>query len=128
MIDRDRERIEARLKERSDDLRKTRRAARMEGEGMLSGELSRVDNHPAEQGTETHDLELDVTTGILLDEEERRIAEARHALEADTYGSCIDCGEPVGSRRLDAVPEAVRCIDCQRHFEGGHRQHHDGLS
>jgi len=21
-----------------------------------------------------------------------------------------------------AVPEAVRCLDCQRHFEGAHRQ------
>ena len=95
---------------------------------MLSGELSRIDNHPAEQATETHELELDVTTGILLDEEERRIDEARHALEADTYGSCIDCGADVGSRRLDAVPEAVRCIVCQRHYEGLHRQRHDGRS
>ena len=54
-----------------------------------------MDNHPGDLGTETHDEELDETTEIFLDEEERRIAEARHALADGTYGVCCDCHQPI---------------------------------
>lgn len=35
-------------------------------------------------------------------------------LEHGTYGICEDCGGPVGAARLEALPEATRCISCQR--------------
>ncbi|HEY3334732.1 MAG TPA: TraR/DksA C4-type zinc finger protein [Candidatus Limnocylindrales bacterium] len=35
-------------------------------------------------------------------------------LEAGTYGGCTVCGKPVGAARLDALPWAALCIDCQR--------------
>lgn len=120
----DRQSIEAALDERLDELRRTRAGMRREAEGMLSGELSHLDNHPGDEGTETHERELEVTTELFLDEEERRIAEARHALAAGRYGICCDCGAEIAASRLAAVPEAVRCLDCQRHFEGLHSQHH----
>ena len=47
---------------------------------MRDSELAHVDNHPADLGTDLHDEELDETTAIFFDEEERRIAEARRAL------------------------------------------------
>ena len=31
---------------------------------------------------------------------------------------CIDCGEPIGEKRKQAVPWAVRCIKCQTAYEG----------
>ena len=40
-----------------------------------------------------------------------------------TYGACIDCGDEIGVKRLDAYPTAKRCIRCQTHFE---RQHQGG--
>ena len=46
---------------------------------------------------------------------QREIAAIRAALmriEAGTYGSCTVCGEPIGEKRLEAVPYAARCIDC----------------
>ena len=45
----------------------------------------------------------------------KEIAAVRAALkriEAGTYGSCTVCGEPVGEKRLEAVPHAPRCINC----------------
>jgi len=51
---------------------------------------------------------------------ERRRAQVRAALrrlEADEYGDCVGCGEPVGFRRLEARPEAAFCIRCQRERE-----------
>jgi DnaK suppressor protein len=118
----ERERIEARLDARLRELSATRAAMRRSGEGMREGELSGLDNHPGDLGSELHDEELDETTELFLEEEERRIAEARRALADGSYGTCKDCGDPIQPERLEAVPEAVRCIACQRRFEGEHRQ------
>ena len=51
-----------------------------------------------------------------------RIAEALRALSDGTYGTCLGCNRQIPPERLEAVPEAVRCLDCQRRFEGMHRQ------
>jgi RNA polymerase-binding transcription factor DksA len=40
-----------------------------------------------------------------------------------TYGACVDCGDEIGVKRLDAYPTAKRCIRCQTHFE---RQYQGG--
>lgn len=34
-----------------------------------------------------------------------------------SYGTCSDCGEPIGWPRLNAQPIAERCIACQEKFE-----------
>jgi RNA polymerase-binding transcription factor DksA len=118
----ERERVEARLEARLQELAHTRAAMKRSGEGMRDSELAHIDNHPGDTGSELHDEELDETTQIFLEEEERRIAEARRALEDGSYGICKGCGRPIPPERLAAVPEAVRCLDCQRHFEARHRQ------
>lgn len=89
---------------------------------MVEAELAHLDNHPADAGSETHEQEVDETTSMMLDEEERRIQEARRALADGTYGTCVDCGKEIPARRLEAMPEAVRCLEDQRRFEGRHRQ------
>ena len=35
-------------------------------------------------------------------------------IEDGTFGSCVRCGQPIAPERLDALPWAPRCIDCQR--------------
>jgi DnaK suppressor protein len=118
----DRKRIESLLDERLAELVRTRLAMLRSSGGMRDSELSHVDQHPGDLASELHDEELDETTRIFLDEEERRIAEARMALDAGTYGICKDCHRPIPPDRLQAVPEAVRCLSDQRRFEGLHRQ------
>lgn len=34
-------------------------------------------------------------------------------IDAGAYGRCVDCGGPIGRGRLEAMPEAARCITCQ---------------
>lgn len=118
--------IEARLHQRLEELRRTRAAARLEDAGMVEGELSHVDNHPGDEGTETHEQEVEASTEVYLEEEERRIEEARRALAGGTYGTCVDCGREIPVARLEAIPEAIRCVEDQRRFEGRHRQVHGG--
>ena len=35
-------------------------------------------------------------------------------LDAGTYGRCETCGRPIAPERLEALPWAGLCIDCQR--------------
>jgi RNA polymerase-binding transcription factor DksA len=38
-------------------------------------------------------------------------------LDAGTYGTCIDCGQPIDEERLSFRPEAARCLKDQQAFE-----------
>jgi RNA polymerase-binding transcription factor len=42
------------------------------------------------------------------------VDEALARLDEGTYGRCADCGQPIAPERLEALPWAARCIDCQR--------------
>jgi len=33
-------------------------------------------------------------------------------IESGTYGVCESCGEDIGEARLQAIPEATRCVEC----------------
>ena len=49
-----------------------------------------------------------------------RIAEVTAALarlEAGDWGVCVDCGQPIPEARLEARPEATRCVGDQARFE-----------
>lgn len=60
-----------------------------------------------------------------LDERGRREIEeidaALQRLEEGVFGSCQDCGAPISSARLRAVPTVRRCIDCAAVRETQHR-------
>lgn len=42
---------------------------------------------------------------------------ALERLQDGSYGECLDCGETVGTARLQAFPAALRCIGCQSKLE-----------
>jgi DnaK suppressor protein len=49
---------------------------------------------------------------------ERMAVEAALArIASGIYGQCIDCGEAISATRLQASPEAARCIRCQEAAE-----------
>jgi DnaK suppressor protein len=47
------------------------------------------------------------------------IDEALGRIEAGEYGECVNCGEPVQEKRLEAVPWARYCLKCQDLQERG---------
>ena len=47
------------------------------------------------------------------------IEEAFNRVREGNYGSCTNCGNPVGEKRLSAVPWTPYCIDCQELQEKG---------
>lgn len=42
------------------------------------------------------------------------IRAALSRIESGNYGWCVACGSPIAEARLNAEPEADRCVDCAR--------------
>jgi RNA polymerase-binding transcription factor DksA len=88
-----------------------------EGTSATSGELSSFDQHPGDSGTETFEMEKNVSLLEQVDEELLEIDAAAQRLERGTYGTCQACGRPIGDERLEAMPAARFCIDDQAKAE-----------
>src|SRR5258708_3997031 len=43
----------------------------------------------------------------------REVRAALARMEEDAYGTCLNCEEEIGMRRLQALPWASLCIQCQ---------------
>ncbi len=46
-----------------------------------------------------------------------QIDRALQRLGEGTYGECQDCGKQIPQKRLQLVPFALRCVDCQRQHD-----------
>ena len=42
----------------------------------------------------------------------RVIQAALERIEDGSYGACESCGEDISAARLEAIPEATRCVNC----------------
>lgn len=61
----------------------------------------------------------------LSNTEKSILEEVQHAIERmddGEYGSCMECGEKISKKRLDAVPWARFCVPCQERVEQGIRE------
>ncbi|MCT4594913.1 MAG: TraR/DksA C4-type zinc finger protein [Anaeromicrobium sp.] len=77
-------------------------------------ELSSYDNHPADMGTETFQMEMNM---CLKDDEKLYIRDINNALERiekGTYGTCFMCNKPIEKERLEFMPTAINCINCEK--------------
>jgi RNA polymerase-binding protein DksA len=77
------------------------------------------DNHLADSATATLDREIDYTLEENAENLLRAIDQALERIETGTYGKCERCGQQIAEERLEAIPHATRCIDCQRLVEKG---------
>lgn len=88
-----------------------------ESERDALGELSVVDQHPADVGTET----FEQTKGLsILEQVEAQLRDVERALarlDDGTYGLCEICGRPIEAARLEARPAARYCLEDQMSVE-----------
>ena len=83
------------------------------------GDRLSVDN-PADIGSESFAQEFSLE---LLQRDEQTLVEIDEALErvkTGTFGLCEGCSEVIPRARLNAVPHARYCVDCQRKTERRH--------
>lgn len=93
-----------------------------ESEEDSLAELSSVDQHQADTGTETFNRERDLS---ILERVEAELADVEHALrrlDDGSYGTCEACGKPIRDARLEAVPAARFCLEDQALAEREARQ------
>ena len=53
----------------------------------------------------------------LRDKDQQHLAAVDAALarlDGGTFGTCVRCGRPIAPERLEALPWAAHCIECQR--------------
>lgn len=48
----------------------------------------------------------------------KQVEAALERIRTGRYGDCVDCGESIEPARLQAAPEASRCVPCQEKREG----------
>jgi RNA polymerase-binding transcription factor DksA len=105
------------LDERAQRQALAERLRREEAEPVEASELSKVDQHQAELGTETFERERDLTALAILEDELADIEVALRKLDDGSYGICEECGNPIGEERLAAKPWARLCIVDQARAE-----------
>jgi len=93
-------------------------------EGTLGQSLTEDQQRRLESARDVGDqalMDLDRELGISLMEMRNRrrqaIDEALTRLNEGTYGICAECGVEISERRLEAVPFAKLCVECQAREE-----------
>ena len=66
----------------------------------------------AEQAQERENDEVVDAIGNETAQSIRVIQAALDRIADGTYGICADCGERIAQARLEAIPEATRCVNC----------------
>lgn len=84
-----------------------------DSQGVEIQELSVIDNHPGDMGTEMFDKGR--RFALIRNEQEiiDKIDDAIDRIENGNYGNCELCGREIPEERLEFMPYANTCIDCE---------------
>ncbi|WP_304458363.1 TraR/DksA C4-type zinc finger protein [Alicyclobacillus sendaiensis] len=80
-------------------------------------ELSMYDNHPADLASELALRNQAVGERLRDKRALEDVEDALLRIRRGTYGQCESCGRPIPSARLEAMPTARRCVECEREVE-----------
>jgi DnaK suppressor protein len=76
------------------------------------------DNLDNAEIVEEHEDRLELLERLI--EKERKLDEALQRIPKGLYGICAACGKPIHKQRLEALPEADLCLECQHQSEMSH--------
>jgi len=68
---------------------------------------------PADAGTTLSETDRTEAALAAVQSQQRLVMDALVRIDRGVYGVCADCGKPIPEGRLDARPEAARCVGCQ---------------
>jgi phage/conjugal plasmid C-4 type zinc finger TraR family protein len=69
--------------------------------------------HPADEGSDVGEIERAQTFRVDLEARAEQIRVAQQRMADGAYGICSNCGKQIPIERLEALPHATLCIDCQ---------------
>ncbi|MFI6479643.1 TraR/DksA family transcriptional regulator [Nonomuraea sp. NPDC050663] len=71
------------------------------------------DRSAADAGADLTDADRVQAMLAVATAQRRSVVDAIKRVEEGAYGCCVDCAKPVPEGRLEARPEAARCVQCQ---------------
>jgi RNA polymerase-binding transcription factor DksA len=74
-------------------------------------------NHMADDATDAFDQAVDAALKRKVEASLEEIEQALTKLDNGTYGLCEACGGRIDRARLEALPQAKRCLECQARRE-----------
>ncbi|MFH2072293.1 MAG: TraR/DksA family transcriptional regulator [Actinomycetota bacterium] len=108
-------RLEKRLVDERDRLTEVIRDIEAEREEVRLSETSSErspDPNTAEGGSLAFELEKELSVAQNAKDLLEKVVIAMERIDAGTYGCCADCGTVIPVARLNALPYAIRCVDC----------------
>jgi DnaK suppressor protein len=79
-------------------------------------ELSHVDQHLADAGSELFETEREAGLAVQLREELDAVERAEQRLAEGAFGLSVQSGEPIPDERLELVPWAERTVEEQARY------------
>jgi DnaK suppressor protein len=70
-------------------------------------------NHMADDATEAFDQAVDVALKRKIEASLEEVERALAKFDDGTYGLCEACGARIDRARLEVLPQAQYCLDCQ---------------
>ena len=84
-----------------------------------SGEQGFSVDHMADHGSDNYEQDFNLglieNTSLTLSEIDRALVD----LEEGRYGTCRACGDPIPKARMEYIPWARYCVECQTRAEKG---------
>jgi DnaK suppressor protein len=80
---------------------------------ILLDDHPEAEQHTADAGASLSDTDRAEAALAAMRRQRAEVAAALSRVQAGSYGRCVDCGRPVPEGRLEARPEAARCVACQ---------------
>lgn len=108
-------RFRKRLLEEQDRLEGVIREIDAEREEVRLSETSSErspDPNTAEGGSLAFELEKELSLAQNARDLLDKVNLALETIDQGTYGTCADCGSAIPVARLDALPHAIRCVEC----------------
>ena len=85
------------------------------------GETDELVLHPADYASNVGEVDREEASSEVIAAQRERVSRALERLGEGSYGKCVDCGTTLPDERLDAKPEAERCVPCQQRHEAAVR-------
>ncbi len=79
----------------------------------LEGSKQSYSNHLADLGTDYMEKEKNYYYASQEGSYLKALEEALELVESGDYGKCMECGELISAKRLEAMPAAKLCIECK---------------
>ena len=90
-----------------------RSIAVLKGEAEQDERVADYPQDPADAGANLSESERTQAVLFVARTQHSQVLDALRRIEVGTYGTCVDCGGGVAEGRLEAKPEAARCVTCQ---------------